>query len=682
VQNRNTPLHLAATSGLLSCIELLLAHNAPLFVYNIAGQTPCEVAGDAKQLIIAKLLESKMVFMSQGSGPEEGKKVVMSRARHRSFYNTETLSKLRADIIHHLATDLQITDFSAQALLMAYSWSDVLVKEAWSEDRAAACEKAGLDQATVVLRDDTNIYHTLSSSLSNVECNICCLTYTPDNMVQVPCSHHFCTDCWKQYLSGEIEQGLGREIRCPEHNCYKIIPNETISKLVPRPLYEKYTSLNLSNFVDTYSAVKWCPYPNCGSAVSVKREEGGGGREGRRGQSPPAAAATEEGICLGFNVECCNGHGFCWHCVKEPHEPCDCKLWQRWTELISTNGDVDGAIARLGQEAAANAQWIVNFTKPCPQCSSPIQKNEGCNHLTCKTCAYDFCWVCMDPWHLHSYKTGGYFTCNRFKEQQAARETVEKARRGMMEDYTKTAKEQETAKRQRFEQCFSRYSNHLNSLEMELNLLQKSQRKTTELAKLGQVLEKKVAATRKKVGKETETGSILDDDTHEATATAAVPVATEDGNFLDDVIRVLLNARRVLSASYCIGYFLPPESMDFIGAHETLQGKLEEVVEMLSEVVNRPYLRTPQDRLQEMARNVDHVCEEYLHEMKEVARAAAHHSLVIFQKTKEEDPPRPMNPDPPPNTTEELEFDPDLLDVELHLLLEYLRERGLNISTS
>ena len=56
--------------------------------------------------------------------------------------------------------------------------------------------------------------------------------------------------------------------------------------------------------------------------------------------------------------------------------------------------------------------------------------------------------------------------CNRFKEQQAARETVEKARRGMMEDYTKTAKEQETVKRQRFEQCFSRYSNHLNSLEV------------------------------------------------------------------------------------------------------------------------------------------------------------------------------------------------------------------------
>ena len=56
-------------------------------------------------------------------------------------------------------------------------WSDVLVKEAWSEDRAAACEKAGLDQATVAPRDDTNIDHTLSSSLSNVEVLVLCLQY-------------------------------------------------------------------------------------------------------------------------------------------------------------------------------------------------------------------------------------------------------------------------------------------------------------------------------------------------------------------------------------------------------------------------------------------------------------------------------------------------------------------------
>ena len=81
--SQNTPLHLAAASGLLECIEvsnttksfiqnfdclccrhhqLLVAHDAPLFVKNIAGQMPCDVAWKAKEIIIAKQLESKMVL--------------------------------------------------------------------------------------------------------------------------------------------------------------------------------------------------------------------------------------------------------------------------------------------------------------------------------------------------------------------------------------------------------------------------------------------------------------------------------------------------------------------------------------------------------------------------------------------------------------------------------------------
>ena len=42
--------------------QLLVAHGAPLFSRNVAGQTPCDAAWEAKQLIIAKQLESKMFF--------------------------------------------------------------------------------------------------------------------------------------------------------------------------------------------------------------------------------------------------------------------------------------------------------------------------------------------------------------------------------------------------------------------------------------------------------------------------------------------------------------------------------------------------------------------------------------------------------------------------------------------
>ena len=48
-------------------------------------------------------------------------------------------------------------------------------------------------------------------------------------------------------------------------------------------------------------------------------------------------------------------------------------------------------------------------------------------------------------------------------------------------------------------------------------------------------------------------------------------MASAEQNFLDGIIRVLLNSRRILSASYCIGYFIPEDKNDVNQAHETLQ---------------------------------------------------------------------------------------------------------------
>ena len=41
-------------------------------------------------------------------------------------------------------------------------------------------------------------------------------------------------------------------------------------------------------------------------------------------------------------------------------------------------------LSEVAAQAEADAQWIINNTKPCPNCGSPIQKNEGCNHMTCR----------------------------------------------------------------------------------------------------------------------------------------------------------------------------------------------------------------------------------------------------------------------------------------------------------
>lgn len=74
------------------------------------------------------------------------------------------------------------------------------------------------------------------------------------------------------------------------------------------------------------------------------------------------------------------------------------------------------------------------------------------------------------------------------------------------------------------------------------------------------------------------------------------------------------------------------------------QGKLEDAVEILSQLVSRPYLKTPQTKMGEAARNVDYVCEEYLNAMKEVAKEA-----TTVEKKPEQRHVRRQNPHPETN---------------------------------
>lgn len=91
-----------------------------------------------------------------------------------------------------------------------------------------------------------------------------------------------------------------------------------------------------------------------------------------------------------------------------------------------------------------------------------------------------------------------------------------------------------------------------------------------------------------------------------------------------------------------------------------LQGKLEDAVETLSEMVNRDYLLTPQSKMSEAARNVDYLCDNYLTEMNFVAEIAA--GAARIGQPPLSPPPPPMEPRPPspePEDDNPLRFLPD-----------------------
>ncbi len=53
---------------------------------------------------------------------------------------------------------------------------------------------------------------------------------------------------------------------------------------------------------------------------------------------------------------------------------------------------------------ASSSSWMKKNSKPCPECESPIEKDGGCNHMTCIPCGHQFCWVCLKPWTCSPYR--------------------------------------------------------------------------------------------------------------------------------------------------------------------------------------------------------------------------------------------------------------------------------------
>lgn len=546
----NSPLHLAATSGLVKCVEILVANDVPVMTENIAGQTPIDCLQKSPyRNAIGAILEPKMVFVSSKSSTELADKPKYLREESYQPYHEERLRLLRENMLSHCSDMLGLPRVHSESLLQANGWSLEIVVDKWVDNREELCKEAGIELPADAVDNIPKVIqvgkigHQLS--LGEYECEICFEMVT--EKVAIPCGHVICKMCWEQYLKEKINSGIVSKLKCPAFDCHELVPLLVIKLLVPEEIYQKYLKFGLDNFVTGKSDIKWCPHPGCERAVQVTNE--GDQARGSVSQQPTVSDSGTENKETYRNVDCGLGHFFCWSCSKTAHDPCSCDTWAKWEKEVRERLENKKGV-QTAAELVSDEVWVGENCKPCPSCKSPIYKDDGCNHMICYKCNHEFCWVCMGRWRFHGDWTGGYFDCNNYIAKKLANRKLNKA---------KSAAQKKAKKKhgRYFKHVYDRYKNHLQSLEYELAILEKADEKMTKLR--------------------------------------ASTSTEEDVTFFEDAVRELLKCRHVLKASYALSYFIHTDAgrTEFV----KLLADLEKSTELLAESVNRPHLKTPKDEI-------------------------------------------------------------------------------------
>ncbi|XP_046384955.1 uncharacterized protein LOC124155281 [Ischnura elegans] len=607
----NTALHNAAASGLRRCVELLIGQGSPLFVENHDHLTPCDLAVRALHLEVAQLLETKMVFAEGGDTVNEAELSLPSNGDEEdesdevySGLRTQDLQEAKDRLLVETSDMLHIPLFTAEALLRDNEWSREALLEKWMKEPVLCCQLAGVQPPASALHHSdlcppppplspppaggSLSRHDIPSAEEEIDCvpsiaesrdsgvgeareQVCeiCTDVIPewDEVVQTSCEHRFCTSCWEAYLTVKIREGDAHRILCPAFHCHYLVPAEIIERLVSPEMARRYLQFDIKAFVEGNRSIKWCPMPGCGRAVRLPEVERLLLQHQHSTMSPPLPLPSSPPPSPGWPppvvshaVDCGRGHLFCWECLGEAHAPSGCAQWREWRRKILEVRPEElrpsPPATALEMEDAANCLWLVTNSKPCPNCRSRIQKNEGCNHMKCSKCKFDFCWVCLESWKKHSSATGGYFRCNRYEAVNKADE-----KRGILISEA-TLRNQKMQELNRFLHYYTRFKNHENSQRMEEPLLRAVRKKMAVLA-----------------------SSLVQGNAGEESAERGT-------RFIEEGVKELLKARRVLCGSYVYGYYLRDNGYNK-AIFEFMQNELEEVTEKLSETLARPYLRTP-----------------------------------------------------------------------------------------
>ena len=312
---------------------------------------------------------------------------------------------------------LAITPDQAGVLLRHFQWNTEKLLERCLDDRDKVFADAGLSNLVAGTADGGAAGGGAAAAAGeDAMCMVCCDDESP---LTLPCGHTGCVDCWKQYLEMKIMEGESSHLTCmgfsDSSKCNLIVDEAIVKRVCSAEIHAKYADFVARSYVDENKMVTWCPSAGCSNAVRMT-----------------SLTRTD--------VACACGHHFCFKCNHEAHAPATCQLLVVWEKKCKDDTET--------------SNWIKVNTRVCPSCSTPIEKNGGCNHMTCRKCKHEFCWLCSGDWRGHT-------SCNRYEDEGK-------------QDETKSALE-------RYLHYFHRYDTHDKSQRFETRLRADASAKMVEL---------------------------------------------------------------------------------------------------------------------------------------------------------------------------------------------------------
>ncbi|CAE6409214.1 unnamed protein product [Rhizoctonia solani] len=207
---------------------------------------------------------------------------------------------------------------------------------------------------------------------NNVETQMCVVCFEQGAHVRfaarsptIMCQHGatVCVSCFEQHILIAIHKSRTVDIRCPHEGCGKMLEYQDIYCSVRDwGMLAYYEQLLIRREMGSTEQFVWCKNPICTS-----------GQVHKPGPSQPIVT------CNTCRQRSCYIHDRPWH------EGLSC-------------AEFDIKLRKYEEQDLATRTYLVKNTKSCPKCKRKIERNGGCDHMTCQLpggCGHEFCWECL-----------------------------------------------------------------------------------------------------------------------------------------------------------------------------------------------------------------------------------------------------------------------------------------------